>query len=146
MINIFQLDYKSRLQAWYDLRNQLKSADVKTICSEVDKFWQQAPLVNHYLHPIDITNWPGPWELIHDNTYCYIARGLGMYYTLVMLGITDIDFCLALDDNKENVAIVLVDHAKYIMNYWPDMVLNTNLTSFSITDKLDISKLTNKIL
>ena len=146
MLNIFQLDYKSRFQSWYDLRNQLKTADVKTICCEVDKFWQQTPLVNHYLHSSDINNWPTPWELMHDNTYCYVARGLGMYYTLVMLDIQTVDFCLALDDNRESVAIVLVDDAKYIMNYWPDMVLNTNLQMFNITTRLDTTKLKNKVL
>lgn len=146
MFNVFQLDYKSRFQAWYDLRNQLKTADVKNICCEVDKFWQQAPLVNHYLHPSDISNWPTPWELMYDNTYCYIARGLGIYYTLVMLGLDDIDFSLALDDNTENVAIVMVDHAKYILNYWPGTVLNNSLQRFKITSKLDITKLKNKVL
>ena len=64
-----------------------------------------------------------------------------MVYTLLLLGVTDIDFCLATNDNSEEVAIVLVDNAKYVMNYWPDMVLNIKSTDFTIKQKLDIDKI-----
>lgn len=144
-MNIFQLNYETRLRSWYELRQSLENSDIKTKCVNIDKFWQHAPLVNHYLHPHDIDNWPNPWELIAENNYCPIARGLGMVYTLFSLGVTDVDFCLSLDDNKEDVAIVLVDSAKYIMNYWPEMVLNIKSTDFEIVQKLDIDKIKNKI-
>ena len=68
-----------------------------------------------------------------------------MVYTLFSLGVTDVDFCLALDDNSEDVAIVLVDNAKYIMNYWPEMVLNIKSTDFEITQRLDRDKIKIKI-
>ena len=68
-----------------------------------------------------------------------------MIYTLLLLGITDIDFCLATNDNSEEVAIVLVDNAKYVMNYWPDMVLNIKQEDFKIKQKLDIDKIKNII-
>lgn len=145
MVNIFQTNYEARLRSWYELRQSLKNSNIETKCVYIDKFWQQAPLINHYLHPSDIDNWPNPWELIAENNYCPIARGLGMVYTLFSLGVTDVDFCLALDDNKEDVAIVLVDNAKYIMNYWPEMVLNIKSTDFEITQRLDRDKIKNKI-
>ena len=144
-MNIFQASsYDARLRSWYDLRKNLQDADIKTQCIETDKFWQFAPLVNHYLHPHDIENWPGPWDLIAENTYCEVARGLGMIYTLMLLGITDIDFCQALNDNKEDVNLVLVDHAKYVLNYWPDTVVNNKLQDFTITRTIDISLLKQK--
>ena len=145
MVNIFQTNYEARLRSWYELRQNLQNADIQTKCVEIDKFWQSVPLVNHYLHPHDIDNWPGPWDLIVENNYCMVARGLGMIYTLLLLGVNDVDFCLALDDNKEDVAIVLVDNAKYVMNYWPDMVLNIKSTEFEVVQKLDINKIKNKI-
>ena len=141
MVNIFQTNYEARLRNWYELRQKLQNADLQTKCVEIDRFWQSAPLVNHYLHPHDIGNWPGPWDLISENTYCELARGLGMIYTLLMLGVDDVDFCLATNDNSEDVAIVLVDNAKYILNYWPDMVLNIKSTDFTIKQKLDIDKI-----
>jgi hypothetical protein len=145
VVNIFQTNYEARLKSWFELRQNLQNADVQTKCVEIDKFWQSVPLVSHYLHPHDVDNWPGPWDLIVENNYCMVARGLGMIYTLFLLGINDVDFCLALDDNKEDVAIVLVDNAKYVMNYWPDMVLNIKSTEFEVVQKLDINKIKNKI-
>jgi hypothetical protein len=145
VINVFQLNYDARLRSWYDLRKSLENADIQTKCLEIDKWWQSAPLVNHYLHPHELTTWPGPWELLNDNEYCVFARGLGMIYTLLLSGINDIDFCMATDDNSEDVALVLVDNAKYILNYWPDSVLNINLQEFKVVQKLDIEKIKTKL-
>ena len=145
MINVFQLNYETRLKSWYDLRQQLQDTENNTKCVEIDKWWQPAPIVNHYLHP-DFTNeWPGPWELLVENNYCALARGLGMCYTLLLLGVTDIDFVLAKDDTGDEVALVLVDRAKYILNYWPNMVLNINLQDFIITKRININELQNKL-
>ena len=144
-MNVFQLNYDTRLQHWYNLRQTLQNADILTKCVEIDKWWQSAPIVNHYLHP-DFTNeWPGPWELLVENNYCTLARGLGMCYTLLLLGVTDIDFVLAKDDTGDEVALVLVDRAKYILNYWPNMVLNINLQDFIITKRININELQNKL-
>jgi hypothetical protein len=145
VINVFQLEYETRLKSWYELRQSLEDKDIATRCLEIDKWWQYAPLVNRHLHPQDTLNWPGPWELLHDNIYCHIARGLGMVYTLSLLGVKNIDFCLAKDDNSEEFALVMVDNAKYIMNYYPDSVLNINSTEFKIDYKLDIAKITSII-
>jgi hypothetical protein len=145
-MNIFQSSsYDTRLRSWYDLRKTLQAADIQTKCVEIDRFWQAVPLINHHLHPNDVANWPGPWDLISENTYCEIARGLGMIYTLLLLDVTNVDFCLAIDDNSEDVAIVLVDGAKYVLNYWPNTVLNNKSTDFTIKQKLDIEKIKNII-
>lgn len=145
MINVFQLNYDTRLKSWYDLRKTLEKADTETKCLAIDKWWQSAPLVNHYLHPQEMSTWPGPWDLLNDNEYCIFARGLGIIYTLLLSGINDIDFCIASDDNSEEVALVLVDNAKYVLNYWPDSVLSNNLQDFKIIQRLDISNIKTKI-
>jgi hypothetical protein len=144
-MNVFQLNYNTRLQNWYDLRQTLQNADNATKCLEIDNWWQPAPLVNHYLHPHEVEVWPGPWELLNDNEYCQLARGLGMIYTLLLLGIKDIDFCLGKDDNNEDVALVLVDNAKYIMNYWPDTVISNTLKDFKIVSNIDLKTIITKI-
>ena len=145
MTNVFQLNYDARLRSWYDLRQTLQNADTKTKCLEIDKWWQSTPIVNHYLHPHEIDTWPTPWELLYDNEYCHIARGLGMIYTLTLTGIKDVDFCLGIDDNSEEVALVMVDRAKYVLNYWPNMVVNINLKNFKITNSLSIKNIITKI-
>ena len=144
-MNIFQSSYDSRLQSWYNLRNQIKQLDLAQQCVEIDKWWQKAPLVNHHIHPNDISNWPGPWELLVENTYCSLARGLGMCYTLLLMDITDIEFVLATDALGNDTPLVLVDNAKYILNYWPDTVISNNLKEFKVVRKLDITTINKNI-
>ena len=144
-MNTFQSSYDNRLQSWYNLRNQIKNFDLSQQCVEIDKWWQQTPLINHYLHPTDLPNWPGPWELLVENTYCTLARGLGMCYTLLLMKITDIEYVLAKDIDDNEVPLVLVDNAKYLLNYYPGTVISNNLQEFKIVSKLDIKIINNKI-
>ena len=145
-MNVFTTNtFEQRLRLWHELRNTLQDSDIQTICVEVDKFWQQCPLNTYYLHPYDIKVWPNPWELLNDNNYCYYARALGMIYTLLLLGIKDVDFCTAKDYNNEEVVLVTVDRAKYVMNYWPNSVLNTTFAEFSNIKYINIDSLYNKI-
>jgi hypothetical protein len=143
--NIFILDYQTRLRAWSNLRKSLENFDEGRRCIETDFFWQNVPLVNHYLHTDFINDWPNPWQLIHDNTFCYYGRALGMIYTLLLLGNKDIELVDAKDDNNNEVVLVLVNNAKYVLNYWPNTVVNNHITDFVITRKHDITPLYSKI-
>lgn len=145
MTNIFILDYEVRLKSWVDLRNKLLRQPISDQIIEIDSFWQRVPLSNHYLHPDFIKDWPSPWQLLSDNNYCYYARALGMIYTLLLLGINKLELITAIDDNSNEVVLVLVDDAKYVLNYWPDTVVNNHIESFKITRTLDISPLYSKI-
>ena len=145
MINVFQLSYEARLKSWYDLRKSLENSDIKTRCTQIDDWWQKAPIVNHYLHPQEVTDWPGPWELLVENNYCQIARGLGMVYTLLLLGIKDVDFSLAIDDNSEECALVMVNNAKYILNYYPNTVISNSLQDFKLGNPVNMDKINKKI-
>lgn len=145
-MNVFQEPYEERLRSWYNLRANLANQNTQHICVEVDKWWQRAALVNHYLHPIDLPNWPNPWELLVENTYCTIARGLGMCYTLLLLRVDEIEFKLGTDDIGEDVAIVQVGAAKYTLNYWPESVISTDLANFKFHQDIDISQIKNKLL
>jgi hypothetical protein len=64
---------------------------------------------------------------------------------LMLLGVQDIDFVDAIDDNANEVVLVLVDNAKYVMNWCPDSVLNTDLTQFKIGQRLDTDSLIKKL-
>lgn len=144
-MNVFQLNYDVRLSSWYKLRAKLEDSDTKTKCIEVDKWWQNAPLVNHHLHLLDSESWPGPWELLVENTYCTVARALGMCYTLLLIGISDIEIVEATDSNGEDVVLVLADSAKYVLNYWPDMVVNINSADFTIKRRINVAGLHKKL-
>jgi hypothetical protein len=144
-MNIFQLNYETRLKNWYKLREDLVNKDTKTKCIEIDNWWQKAPLINHHLHPHDIDNWPDPWELLSENTYCEVARALGMCYTLLLLGITDIKMVLAKNEIGDDVVLVLVDNAKYVLNYWPNMVISISLKDFKVVQELELDIIIKKI-
>jgi hypothetical protein len=145
VINVFQLNFDTRLQNWFELRKELENLDLATKCVEIDKWWQYAPLVNHYLHYDFIDQWPGPWELLVENMYCTIARALGMCYTLLLIDVDNIEMVEATDQNNEDVVLVLVDSAKYILNYWPDTVLNNHLQDFKVKKHININKIKQKI-
>ena len=145
MVNVFQLNYETRLQSWHDLRQDVQSLDNLNKCVKIDDWWQHAPLVNHHLHILDSENWPGPWDLLAENTYCTVARALGMCYTLLLVGIEDIRVVEATDDQGDDVVLVLVDDAKYILNYWPDTIVNNSLTNFRVKRDIDITPIKNKI-
>jgi hypothetical protein len=144
-MNIFQSSCETRLQHWYELRQTLQHADSKTKCIAIDEWWQRAPLVTHHIHPHDVDNWPDPWELLTENTYCEVARALGMCYTLLLLDITDVEMVLATNNIGEDVVLVLADNAKYILNYWPNTVISNNLKDFKVVSKINLDKITKKI-
>lgn len=138
MMNIFQEPFYVRLKSWHDLREEVKELSVEQQCVKIDAWWQKAPLVNHYLHPQDIKSWPSdPWQLLSDNTYCDVARALGICYTLEFLDILDIQLVEAKDVQGFEVILVLVDNAKYILNYWPNTVLNNKSQDFSIIRQIN---------
>ena len=144
-MNVFQLNYETRLRSWYDLRAQIEQSDIENKCVEIDKWWQNAPLVNHHLHILDSENWPDPWELLVENTYCTVARALGMCYTLLLVGENSIEMVEATDKMGEDVVLVLVDNAKYILNYWPDMVLSITSQDFNIKRHISLDNIKTKI-
>jgi hypothetical protein len=143
--NVFILDYAARLKAWSELRAKLAGLPLQSKCIEVDKFWQSVPTQTYYLHIDYIKDWPTPWELISDNLYCNYARALGMIYTLLLTGTKNIELVEAKDDNSNEVVLVLVDDAKYVLNYWPGTVVNNLIADFQIIRTLDISPLHYKI-
>lgn len=144
-MNVFQLDFNTRLQAWYEFRNKIKNKSVSEKCIETDNFWQKCPIVNHYLHTDYVTDWPDPWVLLSENMYCNVAKALGICYTLLLTGVNDIKMVQAIDNNNEEVILVLVDNAKYILNYWPNTVVNNCLQDFTIKQTVNIDHIKTKI-
>lgn len=144
-MNIFQCGYQDRLRSWRDLRNNIKTLPTDQACIETDRWWQQAPLVNHHLHWSDTANWPDPWTLLSENNYCTLTRALGMCYTLLMNDITNIELVIATDCQCEEHNLVLVDRPKYILNFWPDSVISTNLNDFKVIRSISLDSIKNKI-
>lgn len=139
MINPFQLDYSFRLKEWKNLRLIIRTQSLENACVAVDKWWQQCPLINHHLHPNDAENWPDPWTILSDNTYCTLTRAIGICYTLLLSDIYDLNLVQALDNQGQDHNLVLVSNAKYVLNFYPNSVLSTNLEEFKILKILDLN-------
>ena len=144
-MNIFQDTYENRLKSWRELRLKTESLPLDQACVQIDRWWQQAPLIQHHLHWNDTENWTGPWDLLSENEYCVLTRAIGMCYTLLMNDVNDIELVTAIDSQAEEHYLVLVDGAKYTMNWWPDSVLNTPLNEFTIIRSIPIESIQHKI-
>ena len=117
--------FAERLESWNRLRHQCELTTVDTTVSTINRWWFQTPWTAYHLHWDDQADWPDPWQLLSDNQYCPVARGLGILYTIAMLDRADLqDACMIeyLGDN-----LVLVHNEKYILNWDPDQVLNISL-------------------
>ena len=117
--------FDARLMAWHNLRQQISSLDTTTALSQVNAWWFQAPWCAYHLHWDDQADWPDPWQLLSDNIYCPLARGLGILYTITLLDRPDLQDACMIEHLGDN--LVLVSEKKYILNWDPDQVLNISL-------------------
>lgn len=144
-MNPFQLTYTDRLREWRDLRNAIKTQTVQDQCIAIDRWWQQAPLVNHHFHWHDTQQWTDPWEMLSENLYCTLTRAVGMCYTLLMNEVSDIQLVQVQDQQAEEHYLVLVDGSKYILSYWPNTVISNSLSNFKIISSKSLESMKNKI-
>lgn len=144
-MNPFQNTYTERLRSWAELRQKISNMPIEQACVEVDRWWQQVPLVTNHLHWSDTANWMDPWDMLSENTYCLLTRAIGICYTLVMSRTSDVRLVNATDEQCEEHYLVLVDNSKYVLNYWPNSVLSTTLEEFSIIRDISIIPILNKI-
>ena len=116
--------FDSRLTSWNRLREQCQHLSLDDSLTAVNQWWFQTPWQPYYLHWDDQPKWPDPWQLLSDNVYCDLARGLGILYTISLMDRADTaDATLVLADDGTN--LVLVAKEKYILNWEPTSVVNT---------------------
>ena len=135
--------FAERLESWNQLRQQCQLTTVDVTVSTVNHWWFRAPWTAYHLHWDDQADWPDPWQLLSDNMYCPLARGLGILYTIAMLDRQDLqDVCMIeyLGDN-----LVLVDNEKYILNWDPDQVLNISLGNSKPRRRISQEEIKQKI-
>ena len=142
---IWPLTFEDRLQTWADLRSQVQTMELEPALKKINAWWFNSPWKPYYLHWDDRAHWPDPWQLLVENTYCEVARALGICYTLLLTGVKDINLVQATDKIGDDVTLVLVDNAKYILSYHPNTVLSNTLKDFNIKRHVDISHIQSKL-
>jgi len=116
--------FSSRLESWNLLRSEVQTLPVRAALETINSWWHQTPWKPYYLHWDDQPTWPDPWQLLSDDVYCDLARGLGILYTISLLDRADmVDAELVLTEEGDN--LVLIAKEKYILNWSPDSVVNT---------------------
>lgn len=116
--------FEARLRAWQALRHSVKDVPKCECLEHINQWWSAAPWYSYYLHWDDQTTWPGPWQLLEDNIFCSLARGLGMLYTISLLDRADIQTAELVETKNDN--LVLVDSGKYVLNWNPHRIVNIN--------------------
>jgi hypothetical protein len=107
------------------MRQQCHALSVESTLLAINSWWFLTPWQPYYLDWLDQPEWPDPWQLLSDNVYCDLARALGILYTISLLDRADLtDATLVLSQDGHN--LVMVDKSKYILNWNPDTVVNTN--------------------
>ena len=115
--------FDDRLAAWAALRSQTQTQDLESALTAINEWWFNSPWQPYYLHWDDQSDWPNPWQLLSDNVYCDLARGLGILYTISLLDRADMaDATLISTATGSN--LVLVAKEKYILNWNQDLIVN----------------------
>jgi len=116
--------FGERLAAWTELRRQCETGDVESVVKNINSWWVSTPWQPYHLHWDDRANWPDPWQLLEDNLYCSLARGLGIMYTIAIVDRPDLQDAVLVEVDSDN--LVLVSQEKYILNWDRDIVVNIN--------------------
>ena len=135
--------FADRLESWNALRNQAATADVELALTTINQWWFSTSWIPYHLHWDDQFTWPNPWQLLDDNLFCGLARGLGMLYTIALLDRPDIQDAELIDTGSDN--LVLVNQKKYILNWDRDQLLNINLTPFKPRHRLSQEQIKTQI-
>lgn len=138
-----QSSFEDRLRAWNQLRDSCIHLPIDSCLEAINQWWFQMPWQPYYLHWDDLKDWPDPWQLLSDNIYCDLARGLGIVYTITMLDRADMQDSCLVEENQNN--LVLIHSRKYILNYSPDDILNTYLESGNIRRELTQQQIKQKL-
>ena len=120
--------FAQRLESWQQLRHTVQSMSAPAAAEAVNQWWFRAPWSAYHLHWDDQADWPDPWQLLSDNMYCPVARGLGILYTIYFTSHRNMQLDLRVYydyKDKERYTVACLDQGKYILNYWPYEIVNT---------------------
>jgi len=132
--------FEDRLKSWVDLRSSTGVEPLAEYLQRVNEWWHQTPWSPYYLHWDDVETWPTPWDLLADNIFCPVSRGVGMLYTLALSPRGDTKDAQLLGFGNDN--LVIVRRGLYVLNYSQESVVNITLPTkhthyrLSVTDVL----------
>jgi hypothetical protein len=126
---MFQQKPEDRLRSWREFRTTLDLLPLDQALAQTVEFWARAPFVPYNLDPDNPSVWPDPWTLIMENSYCDVAKCLGIVYTITLTEHRkDLEIEMRqYEDPKTRYVYNLawVNQGKYILNMIDGEVVNT---------------------
>ena len=135
--------FDARLSSWNQLRQQCYSLPLDSCLETINRWWFQTPWIPYHLHWDDQLTWPDPWQLLEDNLYCSLARGLGIIYTITLLDRPDLQTAQLIEVGSDN--LVVLTQKKYILNWDRDQIVNINLAPKKFKHSVSQQQLKQKI-
>jgi len=136
-------NFSDRLVAWNQLRTFNAHNPVEQALLNINSWWFETPWMPYHLHWDDQHTWPTPWQLLDDNLFCPVARGLGILYTVSMLERPDMADAELIESGGDY--LVLVCQKKYILNWDQVEIANVMLTQTSGLRSINLDQIKNLI-
>lgn len=128
--NFWQGSITDRLDQWKSFRGDISKMSFKDALIACNCLWSSAPYVNYYLAADNPSSWPDPWTLLAENYYCDVAKALGIIYTINFTRhkIMPVELRVYYNlEDKTRYNLSWFDQGKYVLNYWPHEIVNTEL-------------------
>ena len=135
--------FAERLGSWHQLRSQAAQAELVPALEMINRWWFGTPWRAYHLHWDDQPTWPDPWQLLSDNIYCPLARGLGILYTIAIVDRADLQDVVLSELGGDN--LVLIDKSKYILNWDADAVVNINLEPQKVRHSVTLKQIQQQL-
>lgn len=135
--------FSDRLKSWSDLRAQCLTGSVEDTLKTINSWWFRTPWIPYHLHWDERISWPDPWQLLDDNLYCPLARGLGMLYTIAIVDRPDIQNAVLTEVGGDN--LVQIGRGKYILNWDPEQIVNINLSRLKVRNSVSQEQIKQQI-
>lgn len=136
--------YEARLRSWQLLRQHVQQQPKAQCLEQINRWWFETPWNSYYLHWDDRADWPDPWQLLQDNIFCSLARGLGMLYTVTLLDRADIQDAELIETENDN--LVVIDSGKYVLNWDCNTIVNISPGTTNLRHRIQQSSLNQLIL
>jgi hypothetical protein len=138
---------QDRLSIWFTFRKRLDRLPFEQAVHEVNKFWWRAPISSQYYSCDMPDQWPDPWQLLVENHYDNIARGLGMLYTITLTKHNpSVEFlCVRNREKSCEEALVWIEQGKYVLNWDVEVRVNNTLQleAYRTINRIDAQELIN---
>jgi hypothetical protein len=140
---MWNLDTQGRLSAWRNFRETISSLSLYEAVHETNSFWNTATISNPYYTQDIKKDWPNPWQLVADNHYDNLAKGLGICYTIALSRSENCEFrCYNNRKRSANYNLAWIDNGKYVLNF--DLSIRVNRELEELTESTLIASYTKE--